>query len=253
MRRGATSHPLPMAETARYVRDNVRMFGCHHVGIAFISLAAYAANAWIPTVFVRKFGWTLPRIGMVYGVIIMVFGTLGIISGGHFADRALRLGHADAKLRTCLVGAAGMLCFAALLPVAPTGLIAAVIIAPMTFFGSFPYGAAAAAVQELTPNRMRAQISALYLFVVNIIGLGLGRTAVALFTDYVFGRDDAVRYSLTIVMLELARGRVSLARVRPADVHPDARLPRSVAGWAREHGIGWTEPQECCVSAFAAR
>ncbi len=220
VRRGATARPLPTAETARYVRDNARMFGCHHVGIAFVSLAAYAANAWIPTVFVRNFGWTLPRIGLVYGVIIMVFGTLGIMSGGHYADRALRRGVADAKMRTCLIGAAGMLCVTVLFPLASTGVLAAVLLAPMTFFGAFPYGAAAAAVQELTPNRMRAQISALYLFVVNIIGLGLGPTAVALFTDYVFGRDDAVRYSLTIVMVAslvvacalLALGRPAYAR-----------------------------------------
>jgi len=49
------------------------------------------------------------------------------------------------------------------------------------------------------PNTMRAQASALYLFVVNLIGLGLGPTAVAMTTDYVFADDLAVRYSLLSV------------------------------------------------------
>ena len=46
---------------------------------------------------------------------------------------------------------------------------------------------------------MRAQISALYLFIVNLTGIGFGPTAVALFTDYVFGDDNALPYSLAIV------------------------------------------------------
>ncbi|MNP72965.1 hypothetical protein D3C76_1696120 [compost metagenome] len=49
------------------------------------------------------------------------------------------------------------------------------------------------------PNSMRGQASAIYLFVITLIGLGLGPTAVALFTDYVFGDDAALRYSLLIV------------------------------------------------------
>ena len=45
---------------------------------------------------------------------------------------------------------------------------------------------------------MRAQVSAMYLFVVNIIGLGLGPTLVALLTDHVFHNDNMLRYSLVI-------------------------------------------------------
>jgi hypothetical protein len=46
---------------------------------------------------------------------------------------------------------------------------------------------------------MRGQATAFYLLVVNLIGLGIGPTAVALVTDKVFHYDAAVRYSLTIV------------------------------------------------------
>jgi hypothetical protein len=46
---------------------------------------------------------------------------------------------------------------------------------------------------------MRGQATAVYLLVVNLIGLALGPTAIALVTDRVFGYDAAVRYSLLIV------------------------------------------------------
>jgi MFS family permease len=62
-----------------------------------------------------------------------------------------------------------------------------------------PFGVAPAAIQEIMPNSMRGQASAIYLFVITLIGLGFGPTAVALVTDYVFANDQALRYSLVIV------------------------------------------------------
>jgi MFS family permease len=70
---------------------------------------------------------------------------------------------------------------------------------PLVFFVAMPFGAAPAAIQEIMPNRLRGQASAIYLFLVSLIGLGLGPTAVALVTDYVFHDDLAVRYSMIIV------------------------------------------------------
>jgi spore maturation protein SpmA len=64
-----------------------------------------------------------------------------------------------------------------------------------------PFGVAPAAIQEMMPNRMRAQASAVYLFVVNLIGLGVGPTAVAFMTENVFKdvEGDSIRYSMAIV------------------------------------------------------
>jgi len=53
----------------------------------------------------------------------------------------------------------------------------------------------------MMPNPMRGQASAVYLFIINMIGLGLGPTAVAVCTQYLFRRDDAVNYSLLVVHL----------------------------------------------------
>lgn len=53
----------------------------------------------------------------------------------------------------------------------------------------------------IAPPRMRAQVSALFYFVINLVGLGVGPTAVALLTDYVFRDEAALRYSLALVAL----------------------------------------------------
>ena len=62
-----------------------------------------------------------------------------------------------------------------------------------------PFGCAAAAIQEMMPPRMRGQASALYLFVINIIGLGIGPTAVAVLTEHLFQNPQMVHYSLAMV------------------------------------------------------
>ena len=62
-----------------------------------------------------------------------------------------------------------------------------------------PIGAAASALQQLTPNAMRATLSAFYLFVVNLIGLGLGPTATAAVGDVFFPFETGIRYAIAIV------------------------------------------------------
>jgi hypothetical protein len=49
------------------------------------------------------------------------------------------------------------------------------------------------------PNAMRAQATAFYLFVINLVGLGIGPTLVAALTEDVFRDQNAVHYSLLIV------------------------------------------------------
>ena len=52
---------------------------------------------------------------------------------------------------------------------------------------------------QVTPSQMRGQVSAVYLFTMNLIGLGAGPTAVALVTDHVFHNDNLVGSSLLVV------------------------------------------------------
>ena len=64
-----------------------------------------------------------------------------------------------------------------------------------------PFGAAAAAMQEMSPRAMRGQAAALLVFLLNFVGLGLGPPAVALVTDNVFRDPAKVGLSLLVVTL----------------------------------------------------
>jgi MFS family permease len=61
----------------------------------------------------------------------------------------------------------------------------------------------AAAIQSLTPLRMRARAASLVIFVINLLGLGVGPLVVGSLSDRlqpVFGADS-LRYALTPVIL----------------------------------------------------
>lgn len=190
---------VPLAEVGRYIRSNRRTVLCHNFGFAGLALAGYGSGAWIPSFYIRTYGWDASEVGIVYGSLVAVFGCLGIVCGGRLADRLAKRGLVDANMRVGLYAAIGALPLVLLFPLMGNAFWASVLMAPTVFFLSMPFGVAPAAIQEIMPNSMRGQASAIYLFVVTLFGLGLGPTFVALVTDYVFADDQALRYSLLII------------------------------------------------------
>jgi MFS family permease len=225
-RRGA----IPIPEIARFVRLHWRVFFAQTFGFGLLTLVGQGILAWTPTFFIRTYHWTAAAAGVRFGMLLIVFGTIGIVSGGRASDAMVRRGYTDAQLRVGLIGALGVALLGALFPLMPSGGLALALLGPVLFLVSFPLGAAVASIQEIVPNEMRAQISAMYLFVANLIGLTLGPTSVALFTDFLFGRDDALRFSLALVSAIAAV--LSLIVLR-SGLAPYRRLAASLARPAR--------------------
>ncbi len=190
---------VPFAEVMAYLRLNWKTFLCHNVGFALLSFSSYGSSAWVPTFFVRNHGWTESYAGQVYGWTVAIFGTLGIVAGGRFSDWMAERGYRDATMRTGLIVSIAWTPFGMLYPLVSDPYVAVGLLIPAAFMTSAPFGVAPAAIQQMMPSAMRGQASAVYLFVINLIGLGLGPTAVAMTTDYVFRNDQAVNYSLLIV------------------------------------------------------
>ena len=187
---------VPISEVIAYLRANWRTLTCHNLAFAFLAFSSYGAGAWIPTYLQRVHGMAARDSGIWFGLIVMFMGATGHIFGGRLADRLRARGYSDASMRTGLISAVIWLPTGILYPIAPSAFWALAFLTPTVFISSWTGAVAPAAIQEMMPNPMRGQASALYLFVVNLIGLGLGPTAVAMCTDYVFRDDVAVGYSL---------------------------------------------------------
>ncbi|MFC3053773.1 spinster family MFS transporter [Kordiimonas pumila] len=183
-----------------YMAGHTRFYLCHALGMGLISLVAYSTFSWLPTYFVRVYDMQIGEVARNIGVLILVFGTLGIFAGGRLADYLQNSrSYSDGAMRSVWLGS--ILLAPAVMGATMTGSVAVsfFFVGVVFFLVAFPFGSGVAALQMATPPHYRAQVSAVYLFVTSIIGLAVGPTAVAMFTDYVFKNDNAVGQSIGVV------------------------------------------------------
>jgi predicted MFS family arabinose efflux permease len=146
------------------------------------SLCGYGLALWTPSILMRSFGLDLLSTGNFMASLVFIGGCAGVFAGGWFADR---LGAMDrgwyaklpaiAWLITAPTFAAGFfvpnLWLAWPLLLIPNALNI-LWLAPVT-----------AAVQHLVPQPMRATASASFLFINNLIGLGIGPLLIGRLSD----------------------------------------------------------------------
>jgi MFS family permease len=102
-------------------------------------------------------------------------------------------------MRVTLLGACILVPASVQAPLMPTPELAVLMLAPATLGGAIPTATASAALMMIVPNQMRAQTTAIYYFVINVLGLTLGPLLVAVVTDSIFADESALRYSISIV------------------------------------------------------
>ncbi len=199
-RQGATSDRAPaFREVLAHYRRHGRAIFLHHLAFTAVAFSSYGVGSWLPTFMVRSFGWSIAKSGFWLGLNAAVTASISVLIGGALADRWYRQGKRDAKMRVPLLGSILWLVPGFGYLMAPSGTMAMILLTVATLGGTIGIGCIVASLQELMPNRMRGQAVALYAVVSNLIGLGLGPTAVALLTDYAFGDESKLRYSLLIV------------------------------------------------------
>jgi MFS family permease len=192
---------LPLGTILKYFAENRRTLFSLIFGMAFVALAAYGTSAWFITFMVRNHQMTASHAGIHFGGAQIVAGSLGMITAGKLVSWLMLRGYRDAYMRVALMSCAGWFIPGVLYPLISNSTAVVALIYVATFFLCMPTCLIPAAILETVPNTMRGQATAVYLLIVNLIGLGLGPTAIALVTDHVFGFDAAVRYSLLIVPL----------------------------------------------------
>ena len=82
---------------------------------------------------------------------------------------------------------------------ATTPGVALALLCPFVFCASLSMAVAPAALQVVAPNQMRAQISATWMLVLNIVTGAAGPYAVGVLSDSVFGDPMAVGKSMALV------------------------------------------------------
>lgn len=184
------------AETMRFLIGNARLFGPLFFGFSFMAAAQFGMGAWAPSYFIRIHGWSPLEVGQMFGPVVMLAGLGGVVGGGVIAERLLARGMNEATLIVPLVGVTIALPCAIAFPFMASPQAALALLGLAILFGSSPFGAGVATYPPITPNRMRAQVIAIYMLIANLFGYSAGPLLIAWLTEQVFGSPDAIDRSI---------------------------------------------------------
>jgi MFS family permease len=166
-------------------------------GTALHAFYGYGAAAFLPIFLIRVHGLGLGEISTALAALALTTGTAGTYLGGWLSDR---LAHADARwyMWVPAIGSLVAIPFTFLFYLWPEPWTALLLSIPGTIVGGLYLGPCFAMTQSLAKPHMRAMASAVLLFIVNLIGLGVGPLFVGALSDFLkpsFG-VDALRYAL---------------------------------------------------------
>ncbi|MGB1118774.1 MAG: spinster family MFS transporter [Parvibaculales bacterium] len=169
---------------------------------ALTAFVGYGFITWAPSFLTRSFGMGTGEIGTWFGLILGIPGGIGIALGGYLADR---FGARDPRWFLWTTAVALLICVPLNIVVfistnSTTALLAMIL---PVLLGNFYQATTFSQTQGISALRMRAVAAGILLFIINIIGLGLGPQLVGILSDVLnpeYG-DESLRYALLICSL----------------------------------------------------
>lgn len=171
------------------------------------AMLSFGVTVWSPVFFERKFGYAPGEPGPMLGIIALIVSPIGLVLGGWLAERMYAAGRKDANMRMVWLVTMPLIPVAIAYPLVDQVWLAFALVGASLFLGSLGSGPANAAIQSITPGRMRGTTTAIYIAIFNVIGYGLGPLIVGWFNDHVFGEAGI---SSSMVVLALVSGPTGL-------------------------------------------
>ncbi len=191
----------PFRDVARYMWNTP---ATRHVvfGSALAGFVGYGMVLWLPAFFARSHGLSQTDVGLTLALMSGVIGGTGTFVAGKLADVMARRGEHWYAL-VVAIAKIGLVPFLVWFFLTFEFVPALMIYFIPAFFGGFYLAPTFAMIQSLVRPEMRAVAASICLFVLNIIGLGIGPQGVGILSDLLaedYG-NESLRYSLMIFSL----------------------------------------------------
>ena len=178
-----------------------RSFRALAIGAGIASFGGTGFGTWMPALLTRTLDLSMSEVGIRYGLVTAVSGSLGALLAGRLADR---LSRRDERwlLWIPALSVVGSLPFLVAQALAPTLEVALVMAVPSGIIGGGWPPAIYAGVQRLAPARMRAIAAAIIVLFITLLGQGAGPQVIGILTDVYTGSFgvEAIRYSMCSVL-----------------------------------------------------
>ena len=166
---------------------------------ALHAFVGYGVGYWFPALFIRSHGLGTAEVG-VWLFYLGFAGLAGTFLGGYMGDR---LAKRDVRWYVWVPGIATLVSvpFSAYVYIASDYVLAFVVAIVPTALGAYYLGPTFALTQGLVGLRMRALASSILLFILNLIGMGLGPQLTGILSDLFAAYSDFGVHSLRAAMV----------------------------------------------------
>lgn len=198
VRKGTTAGgaSIPVKEVVAHVKSKSKAYAAICLGVSLNAALGFGSFVFLAIFFERYHGLGPAQVGVTFGTISIITGPVGLLIGGYLADHWFKKGRKDGHILALLVAPAGYFLPGLLFPFTTDIVTAWVLLAIFNLFINSPSGVAYAALQLITPNQMRGQIIAMYVLCTSLIGYGAGPFLLGFFTDFIYGDEMMLNYSL---------------------------------------------------------
>ncbi|MEM7267778.1 MAG: MFS transporter [Pseudomonadota bacterium] len=151
-------------------------------GMAATGIVTFGALAWTPTFILRTHDLSQAQLGLFLALSVGVIGGIGTLLSGRLADH---LGRRAPVWRIGVVFWAIIIAkpLALIFILSPTPVIALTAFSASAFLAAVFWGPTFAYAHAQLPSHQRPMATAIFLFLFNLVGLGLGPTLVGAASD----------------------------------------------------------------------
>ena len=172
-------------------------------GLAVTGIVTFGALAWNATFIIRALGLSQAQTGIYLALSLGILGGLGTWAGGAIADR---LGAKNARWRLGIVILAILLAkpFVITFLLLPSAGPALACLAISGSLAAVFWGPTYAFLHSRVEPHMRPMATAIFLFVFNIVGVGIGPTFIGLASDTLFAGEGERSLANAMLVVQIA-------------------------------------------------
>lgn len=185
-------------QTLRYIWAHKLPIGGVTVMVSGMTAIAYT-SMWLPPLFERTWGWSAATFSNYNGSVLLFLAPISILFWGWVIDHFNQKGRHDMPFVITQAGLAVLVIASVVFPLMPN-VWAAFVISQVANVGfTMVTAGGITALLAILPSELRGQAVALYYMFISMTGLLIGPSVVPFFTDFVFGDESLIRYSMSLV------------------------------------------------------